>query len=233
MLGQVVGWLFETNVPNELKERKEHILRNGISNEEGKMVFNSLFSLPYPQILVSTRDIKYVIHENKSFYSNDIFLTKSGKNTVKNHKRPRLYNEYAAPTSNIEIRISKLWSDAFNIERIGVHDNFFDLGGHSLMAVQLVAKLRQIFSNEIPQHIILKTPTIRKLAEFIENWLSKNDTSDEDQASALELIVQLKKGKAHKTPLFLIHPIGGQVYFYRELVDALESDHPNLWNCSS
>jgi len=74
---------------------------------------------------------------------------------------------FVAPRSPLEEAIAQIWSQLLSIERIGIHDNFFDLGGHSLIATQLASRLRESFQVELPLRSIFEFPTIAELAVAI------------------------------------------------------------------
>jgi tyrocidine synthetase-3 len=76
----------------------------------------------------------------------------------------------ARPENEIEITLVRLWSEILNLDKgvIGVHDNFFHLGGHSLKATILASKTHQAFNVKIPLAGIFKTPTIRQLSQYIQ-----------------------------------------------------------------
>ena len=78
--------------------------------------------------------------------------------------RPDLEIEWSPPTTPAEAAIATLWGDLLGVEGVGVHDNFFDLGGHSLLGMQLVARLRDLFRVEIPVRMLFDHPTITGLA---------------------------------------------------------------------
>jgi amino acid adenylation domain-containing protein len=71
------------------------------------------------------------------------------------------------PRDGVEEMIHEVWSDVLGRRAIGVHDNFFDLGGHSLTAVVIVSQLRKIFPGKIPLHYLFGHPTIASLATRI------------------------------------------------------------------
>jgi acyl-coenzyme A synthetase/AMP-(fatty) acid ligase/acyl carrier protein len=73
-----------------------------------------------------------------------------------------------AARNQTEQRLSELWSDTLHVERPGVHDNFFDLGGHSLLLVQLHARLKREFNTNIAVVDLLRYPTIETLASFLD-----------------------------------------------------------------
>jgi amino acid adenylation domain-containing protein len=73
-----------------------------------------------------------------------------------------------AARNQTEQRLSELWSDTLHVERPGVHDNFFDLGGHSLLLVQLHARLKREFNTNIAVVDLFRYPTIETLASFLD-----------------------------------------------------------------
>ncbi|QWA10334.1 amino acid adenylation domain-containing protein [Sodalis ligni] len=75
---------------------------------------------------------------------------------------------YEAPQGKIETTLAALWSELLGIERVGRHDNFFALGGHSLMAVRLVSRIAS-FGVELPFATLFASPTLKTLAIAIEN----------------------------------------------------------------
>ncbi|MCK4258506.1 MAG: non-ribosomal peptide synthase/polyketide synthase [Halanaerobiales bacterium] len=77
--------------------------------------------------------------------------------------------EYVAPQNDIEKRLAKIWSKILSVEKIGVYDKFFDLGGHSLKAINFTMRVKKEFDVEMPLTEIFKTPTIKELAQFIKN----------------------------------------------------------------
>jgi len=83
------------------------------------------------------------------------------------HPRPDLPNPYVAPTSKIQEEIVPIWQQLIGIEEIGIYDNFFELGGSSLLATQLVSRLRDKFQVEVALRSFFESPTIVGLAESI------------------------------------------------------------------
>ncbi|MBE9004879.1 amino acid adenylation domain-containing protein [Fortiea sp. LEGE XX443] len=79
--------------------------------------------------------------------------------------RPELANNYQAPQSEVEKTIAKVWKQVLQLEKVGIHDNFFDLGGHSLLVVQVNNKLREILQWDLSVVEIFQNPTIKLLAE--------------------------------------------------------------------
>jgi thioesterase domain-containing protein/acyl carrier protein len=71
---------------------------------------------------------------------------------------------FVAPRSQVEWQLARIWEELIGVAPIGVKDNFFDLGGHSLMLVQLIARIEQRFDRTLPVSILFESPTIEQLA---------------------------------------------------------------------
>jgi acyl carrier protein len=82
--------------------------------------------------------------------------------------RPDLDSTFVAPRTETESLIANTWSQILGVEQVGVYDNFFDLGGHSLMAIQILSRLRNIVNVEIPLRAMYETPTVANLAMAVE-----------------------------------------------------------------
>ncbi len=82
--------------------------------------------------------------------------------------RPELKEAYIAPSSAAEEMLELIFAAVLGIENVGINDNFFDLGGHSLKATQVISRIKDAMKLELHQDIIYKNPTIAKLARFIK-----------------------------------------------------------------
>ena len=76
--------------------------------------------------------------------------------------------DYVAPESEFEKMLSEIWSEVLQIEKIGLYDNFLELGGNSLAAIRITSRLNNAFDLELPVNMIFENPTISQLAEQIE-----------------------------------------------------------------
>lgn len=124
--------------------------------------------------------------------------------------------QFAAPRNALEMQLVKLWEMALNIKPIGIYDNFYDLGGHSLIAVKLFVLIEKYMGAKLPLAILFTAPTIEKLA------VSINQNDWENKWSSL---VPIRPGGS-KPPLFLMHGAGGNVLLYHDLVRHLDEDQP-------
>jgi acyl carrier protein len=73
-----------------------------------------------------------------------------------------------APRTPLERQLAETWAEVLQVERVGIHDSFLDLGGHSLTATRLVARLRSALGVEVALKTLFETPTIAGLVEEIE-----------------------------------------------------------------
>ena len=80
-------------------------------------------------------------------------------------------------------KIQAIWSDLLRLKEIGMQDDFFSLGGHSLLMIQLVSRLRQAFDFSIPLSAVVDTRTIAGQATRIDTLLWSRNTSRPDNAS--------------------------------------------------
>ncbi|MFH1455221.1 MAG: non-ribosomal peptide synthetase [bacterium] len=92
-------------------------------------------------------------------------------------KRPKISTQFVAPKSGTEIKISGIWKEVLQIEDVGIDDNFFDLGGHSLLVTHVFKKIADSFVSNFSIIDLFQYPTIRLLAHYLDNF-KKNDIID-------------------------------------------------------
>jgi non-ribosomal peptide synthetase component F len=85
---------------------------------------------------------------------------------------------YVAPQSDTEKALAEIWADVLGAARVGVNDNFFDQGGHSLVATQVISRLRDAFQVALPLRALFEAPTVRTLAAMIEQQRGQSTTTD-------------------------------------------------------
>lgn len=90
--------------------------------------------------------------------------------------RPELAINYQPPQSEVEKSIARVWEQVLKLEKVGIHDNFFDLGGHSLLVIQVNNKLREILHRDLSVVEIFQNPTIKSLAEHLSQKASAPTT---------------------------------------------------------
>src|SRR5262249_20681677 len=86
------------------------------------------------------------------------------------YARTNLSARFAAPVTPTERALAEIWGEALGLEQIGLHDNFFALGGHSLAALRVIANIRDRLRVEPPLRRLFELPTIARLAQSIEQF---------------------------------------------------------------
>jgi thioesterase domain-containing protein/acyl carrier protein len=155
--------------------------------------------------------------------------------------RPELASAFEAPTEPVELALAEVWSELLGVSELGVHDDFFELGGNSLVAVRLFAAIKKRFRVSLPLSALFEAPTIRQLAAVIGNSpladVSASATPERRLSSepprsnapiALELpgkytpLVSIQQGTGR--PFFCVHGAGGNVLNFQALAKRLGED---------
>ena len=124
--------------------------------------------------------------------------------------------EAAIPRTLLELEIARIWQRLFGRDHIPLTADFFELGGHSLMAAQLVVELEPLLGRRVPIASLFRAPTVESLAELL---------SGEPWGPAWQSLVPLQP-EGSRRPLFMIHGMGGDVFWYQPLARLLAPDQP-------
>jgi amino acid adenylation domain-containing protein len=101
--------------------------------------------------------------------------------------RPELDTAFVAPRTPIESRLARIWSEVLSIDQVGVHDNFLDVGGHSLAATRVVSQVLKQFRIEVPLQSLFQSPTVAEMARLITEHRSKKLSEHELKRILAEL----------------------------------------------
>ncbi len=163
------GMAVDTQVPAELQEWRRQELKMGMTSAEGVEAFRralAAFCGASPWLIVSTHDFAARLERNVA--SHVLLELERAQAPRASHPRPALANSYVAPRSDAERRIAAVWAELLGIEQIGIHDNFFDLGGNSLMAIRIISRLKAELGVDVSEVSIFEGPTIASLALLLE-----------------------------------------------------------------
>jgi aspartate racemase len=133
-----------------------------------------------------------------------------------NTDRPELQSAFVAPRDPLELQLAHIWEDLLDVRPIGVTDNFFNLGGHSILAVRLMAQIQHQFGQNLPLAKLFQAATIEQLA----NTLRQPTTS-----LPWSPLVEIQPGGS-KRPIFCMPGGGGNVIYLYHLARHLGSDQP-------
>jgi acyl carrier protein len=105
---------------------------------------------------------------------------------VPDASRPKLRRKFVAPRTPTEARLVELYMNVLALDKVGIHDDFFELGGDSILATRLASRVRRTFDAEMPLREIFWHPTVFELAEVIENFVIEDlDSLSEEEAERL------------------------------------------------
>jgi thioesterase domain-containing protein/acyl transferase domain-containing protein len=127
----------------------------------------------------------------------------------------------SAPVNDVEATLAGWWQELLGVERVGLDDDFFDLGGHSLIAVRLFGKIKKTYRFDLDLTALFEARTIRQLAQLIHAG-GKPQLRETSVWSPLVAI----QPNGSKAPLFLAHPVGPSLLPYKTLANYLGSDQP-------
>lgn len=161
----------------------------GMDGPEGALALERIVNGPaHAQVVISTTDLAQRLGELDSGMLELIEngpLAHAARGTRRNHPRPALDTPFVAPDGDLETGLAALWQDMLGIAAIGVNDNLFELGGDSLLAIQILARARKAYDIELHPAAFFKAPTIAELALLVETRLIEEiENADEAAAAA-------------------------------------------------
>jgi len=123
---------------------------------------------------------------------------------------------FTGPRDSWEQQLLGIWQQVLGLQTLGVTEDFFEAGGHSYLAVRLIAQIEACFGQELALTTLLRAGTIEKLARVLRERAAASPTSP---------LVQIAAG-ASRPPFFCVHAIGGNVLGYLELARRMSPDQP-------
>jgi amino acid adenylation domain-containing protein len=143
--------------------------------------------------------------------------TANGKLDRANLPEPRISRvEHSAPADEIEAKLVSLWEELLGVQGIGTDQDFFEIGGHSLLAVRMLYGVERTFGKRLPTSMLFESATIQKLASWLrtEGW-----------TPSWSSIVPVRTS-GYKRPFFCVHGVGGNVIGFRGLANYFDPERP-------
>lgn len=210
------------------EERLMQAFNRGIRPSEGAKAFAIAVARPDPQIIVSSLDLPTMIEQTRA--------VPLGRAEQAGFERPDLDSAYVEPRNDVERTLVGFWQDLLGVTKVGVEDSFFDLGGHSLIAVRLFAMVKKAYRVDFPISILFEAPTIAACAGLIIDQVGLPDASAEDATKSAQKsapqrrfthLVPMHRGEGgNKMPFFLVAGMFGNVLNLRHLAQLLGGDRP-------
>ncbi|NJK58277.1 MAG: SDR family NAD(P)-dependent oxidoreductase [Pleurocapsa sp. SU_5_0] len=186
---QKVGMATSTVRPQEIQEHFKDRLQQGILPEEGVKALTRLLGTELSQAVVSSIDfLKLSERYQEQQDTDNKLISQLEKTNVSQpqHPRPQLSSNYVAPKNEVEKKIADIWQQLLGIETVGIYDNFFDLGGDSLVGIRLISRLKQEWEVEIAINYLFESPYVSELALVVEETIiSELEELTEDAAQKL------------------------------------------------
>jgi amino acid adenylation domain-containing protein len=156
-------------------------------------------------------------------------LTPNGKVDRAALPAPELTREgvsagYTAPRTEIEQEIVAMWEELLGLHPVGIHDDFFAIGGHSLMAIRLGAALEKRYHRGLPLAEVFAKRTVAEMAQALFP-AGGGERITADHSAAGSPVVALRRGGS-RPPLFCIQPTGATVFCYADLTREFGPDQP-------
>lgn len=123
---------------------------------------------------------------------------------------------FVLPTDDLERRLARIWQELFDLPAVGIDDNFFDLGGHSLLILRLISRMQREGNLRLSPATVLRAPTIRKLAAACRG---------QGDSALPACVVGLTESGARR-PVFCVAGAGGGAHWFHPLLPHLEADRP-------
>jgi amino acid adenylation domain-containing protein len=121
-----------------------------------------------------------------------------------------LDGDYVAAADNLEQQLVAIWEEVLQVKPLGINDSFFDLGGHSLLVVRLLDRLREVLHQDLPAAAVFQAPTVGQFAQMLRQ-------PSKQLASPAAVMINPGQG----LPLFCIHVLGQQLAFFKPMASHL------------
>ena len=206
------------------EERLLHSFTQGIRPDEGAEAFRRAVATGAAQIIVSSLNLPDLVAQTAA--------VQAERTSGAQFERPDLETAYVAPRNDVERTLVGFWQDLLGVGQVGVEDSFFDLGGHSLIAVRLFAMVKKAYRVDFPISVLFEAPTIARCAALI---IDRIGGVPADATAPLAVvparrfihIVAMHQGEGgSKTPFFLVAGMFGNVLNLRHLAQLIGGDRP-------
>lgn len=211
------------------EERLTHNVSQGIQPQQGGEALHRAIGLGLPQVIVSSLDLNGLVAQAEAA------TQKSDAAEGQAFDRPDLDGDYLAPRTETEKTLAAFWEKLLGVSPIGVEDSFFDLGGHSLIAVRMFSMIKKAFNTQFPISVLFDAPTISKIASLIDERTGGASSIDKDAGAPAQeaprkqgftYLVALNRGTSKRPPLFIVAGMFGNVLNLRHLAQRLGPEQP-------
>lgn len=197
------------------EERLAYAVSQGITAAEGPDALRRALGSGRAQIYVSSLPLDQLISQAD--------VPAEAPKEGQSFERPDLDGSFVAPEGATEEKLAEVWSSLLGVSPVGAEDSFFDLGGHSLIAVRLFATIKRTFGVDFPISILFEAPTVRSIAARLT---AAGGTAEPEASASAEPaqsktsfthLVPLNSKRGDASPLFVVAGMFGNVLNLRHL----------------
>ncbi len=226
----VRGYRIELNEVETILRQHENIAEVAVGVHASKDGFDHLVCFfvakDSGEIPSNTELSEHVKNQLPSYMVPSLFVVLDAMPLTPNRKLDRLAlslpdtlllqsENYLSPNTEIEKALCKIWQEALGLERVGLSDNFFQIGGHSLLALRLVGNINQVYGRQFPVTALFNSPSVAEFSKLVE----ASDSIDVSE-SCLRL---MKESDSNKSSLFIVPGLGGSLLNLFSLSDELSA----------
>lgn len=128
---------------------------------------------------------------------------------------------YEGPRNSLEEHLVRIWEESLDVKPIGIHDSFFNLGGHSMLAALVAAQISDELHVDIPVRQFFAAPTIAELAKIVAQESQPKAVNE----GSVEILVKIQPAGT-ESPFFCVHPVAGDVLCYVDLAREIGTEQP-------
>ncbi len=225
---------------------KKETLARGVGTAEGMLAIARVMAHEVPHAVVSPvnfLDEFEPINAPKTRFVSTAVAEASNESDQVDEVAPVALTGDSIYANHVQASIASIWEELLGVEQPAPDENFFDLGGSSLIALRLFADIEKLYDTRLPLATLFERPTIEQLAELFEGVVEEPapaqitaEPSNQPAAAPAPAktkgpiaipwrsLVKIQRGSDTKLPLFLMHGAGGNVLIYRDLARHLGSD---------
>ncbi|AUX38594.1 MULTISPECIES: type I polyketide synthase [Sorangium] len=223
-IGKVVLAIAESPALNQLAPRATaHAQAElGIRIAEGVEAFDRILSSTFPQIVVSTHGLHARIAELEHLRISSWHpqLVLADRTAGPRPSRSSIAARRDAPATELQCAIAAIWRSTLGLDEIGIDSDFFSLNGDSLLAIQMLSRVRNEIGLDIPVSSFFANPTIRALTHIVAPMLP-----EPERTTVWRSLVPIR-AEGRNPPFFCAAPLLGVVFPYFELARDLGSNQP-------
>jgi len=188
---QEVGMAVNIALPQLMRAARTASLQRGILPPEGQALFRTILTNRAPQVVTSTADLHLTrVPQPDQVADGDATAEQLWAVGQPEMAPPARHSLYVAPQRETEQRIVDIYQAVLGVTQIGIHDDFFALGGHSLTATQVISRLRRVFAVKVAVRVLFDHPTVADLADYIDLRLTAKNGSSHNASAASSSVSQ-------------------------------------------